>query len=55
MVAAAVVAGVTMIIGARSGLRVAIRPVAIVVVGLVVLALWFGFWVVMAPSLGRAA
>lgn len=55
MVAAAVVAGVGMGIGARSGLRVAIRPAAIVVVGLVVLALWFGFWVVVAPSLGRAA
>ncbi len=55
MVAAAVVAGVTMIIGARSGLRVAIRSVAIVVVGLVVLALWFGFWVMVAPSMGRAA
>lgn len=54
IVAATAVAGVGTRIGARSGLRVAIRPVAIVVVGLVVLALWFGFWFVVAPSLGRA-
>lgn len=53
IVAAAAVAGVARSIGARSGLRVAIRPVAIVVVGLVVFALWFGFWFVVAPSLGR--
>lgn len=54
MVAAAAVAGAGRSIGARSGLRVAIRPAAIVVVGLVTLGLWFGFWFVVAASLGRA-
>ena len=55
MVVAGLVAGIGTGIGARSGLRVAIRPVVIVAVGLVVLALWFGFWIVVAPSLARAA
>lgn len=49
-VAAAVAASVGMVIGARSRLRFVIRPIAIIVTGLVVLALWFGFWLVWAQA-----
>lgn len=55
MVAAGIVAGIGTTLGARSGIRVPLRPAPIVTVGLVVFALWLGFWFVVAPSLGRAA
>ena len=55
MVAAGVLAGIGSVVGARSGVRVSMRPVPIVTVGLIVLALWLGFWFTVAPSLGRAA
>lgn len=55
MVAAGFVAGIGTTVGARSRIRVPMRPAPIVTLGLVVLALWLGFWFVVAPSLGRAA
>jgi len=50
IVAAAVAAGIGMALGARSRVPFRIRPVATVVAGLVVLALWFGFWVMWAQA-----
>ncbi|MHB8400365.1 MAG: hypothetical protein ACYDCI_15740 [Candidatus Limnocylindrales bacterium] len=47
IVAAAVAAGIGMAMGARSRVPFRIRPVATV---LVVLALWFGFWVMWAQA-----
>jgi len=55
MLIAAVVASIGMGIGARSHLQVTVRPTTIVAAGLFVLVLWFGFWLVVASSLGRAA
>ncbi len=46
----AVAASFGMVITARSRLRFKIRPIAIVVTGFVVLALWFLFWVVWAQA-----